>query len=479
MEPGDVVVGDARRGGGSHRSAQVTGAPWPSRTASGRANLGVGRVDHRGPRVHGGCGDEWRTAYSPPSLACSAQRRGSQRPERVAPRLRSGCDGVARIARVRHAFGGVSPSTIDRPRTYHSEDVPAALRNGDDVDAISSVGFRHVRLAVTAHRRTVPVRSRASSRSRLALVAGCSSSSPLADVRRPWATTARGRSSPASLPAIARPDGPHCAAAGGPGRDASLDAAASRVVRDTASPRSSSPRTAGSASRASRAASSSATNRGARRQRASASLSHRSTRPRSWNSPMAAPGPDQLDCSVPDGQMATGFRSSSTFANLVADPAVSGLVVTIHDVTRWKALEDAADPARVPRPADRPAEPGPVHRPPRARARPAPPARPGHRGPVRRPRRLQDRQRLARPRRGRRCSSPRSPSACSRRSGRRTRPPASAATSSRCSSTTSTRTRRAAVATRVLAALDRPFAPDRALDPDRRQRSASPTARPA
>ena len=48
----------------------------------------------------------------------------------------------------------------------------------------------------------------------------------------------------------------------------------------------------------------------------------------------------KLDCRL---RMADGawLPVELEVANLAADPAVLGLVVTIHDVTRWKALEDS------------------------------------------------------------------------------------------------------------------------------------------
>ena len=105
----------------------------------------------------------------------------------------------------------------------------------------------------------------------------------------------------------------------------------------------------------------------------------------------------RLDCQVlhHDGRW---LRAEVSITNL---PDKDGLVLTIHDVTRWKELEEQLTRPGVPRSADRARQPGPVRRPPGARPWPAPPSHEGRRGPVPRSRRLQDGQRHPGPCRGR------------------------------------------------------------------------------
>ena len=96
---------------------------------------------------------------------------------------------------------------------------------------------------------------------------------------------------------------------------------------------------------------------------------------------------------------------------VVAAPRVDGplaghTALAIHDVTKWMELEAQLTRQAFHDPLTGLPEPRPVHRPARARARAAPAGHEGHRGPVHRPRRLQERQRLARPCRGRPADRP-------------------------------------------------------------------------
>ena len=204
--------------------------------------------------------------------------------------------------------------------------------------------------------------------------------------------------------------------------------------------------------------------------------STRSSRPktpqRSWRcDPARGTHSDgRLDCQVlhHDGRW---LRAEVSITNL---PDKDGLVLTIHDVTRWKELEEQLTRAGVPRSADRAANRALyVDRLEHALGR----RRHHTKGAAVLFLDLDDFKTVndslghvegdhliragGRPPLG-------------DASARRTRRPASAATSSPSCSRTWTRTRPSSVANRVLAALDRAVRPDRAPDAHRRPRSASP-----
>ena len=96
----------------------------------------------------------------------------------------------------------------------------------------------------------------------------------------------------------------------------------------------------------------------------------------------------------------------ASWLDLTDDTSVQGLVVTIRDVGERARPRGPAAPPGLPRPADRAAQPLAVRGPRASRGRAHPPPRPRHGGPVRGPGRLQDRERLARPRRRRRAAAP-------------------------------------------------------------------------